>query len=76
MFFAFFCLLMLCGVVSVLAWLSLQKITAHMRKNPAAAKLVAEHVIAPLLMGVKKTEDKESPKDEGDQRNVGSEELV
>lgn len=51
MFCAFFSLLMLCGGIGVLAWLAWQKITAHMRKNPEAAKLVAEHVIAPLLAG-------------------------
>jgi hypothetical protein len=69
MFFPFVCLLMFCGVVGVLVWLGWQRITAHMQQNPEAAKLVAEHVIAPLLMGGKKPE--ESPKEE--QPNIGLE---
>ncbi len=51
MIWAFFCLLMLCGSSCVLMWLAWKKITAHMRKHPEAARLVAEHVIAPLLAG-------------------------
>ena len=29
----------------------MQKLGKHMRENPEAAKLIAEHVIAPLLVG-------------------------
>ena len=55
MFCAFFSLLMICGGIGVLVWLAWQRITAHLRKNPEAAKLVsqviAEHIIPPLLTG-------------------------
>ena len=61
MFFAFFCLLMLNGVVGVLAWLAWQRITKHMRNHPDAAKLVAEHVIAPLLTGQKEPKVESKP---------------
>jgi hypothetical protein len=61
MFFAFFCLLMLDGVVGVLVWLAWQRVTTHMRNNPEAAKLVAEHVIAPLLAGKKEPKVESKP---------------
>lgn len=54
MFLAFFTLLMLNGVIGVLAWLAWNRVTEHMRADPEAARLVAEHVIAPLLTGKKK----------------------
>lgn len=66
MFLAFMCLLFLCGGVGVVLWLGFRRLQAHMQKNPEAAKLVAEHVIAPLLMGKK---DEESPKEEMPLRN-------
>ena len=75
MVFAFLCLLMLCGAVGVVAWLAWQRLTTHMRSNPEAAKLVAEHVIAPLLMGPKKSEVEESPKGETVQLDTGLETL-
>ena len=53
MFLAFFFLLMFCGVVAFMAWVAWQRVTAHMRANPEAARLVAEHIIAPLLTGEK-----------------------
>ena len=62
MVYAFFCLLALCVAVGVFSWMALRKITTHMRKNPEAAKLVAEHILAALLQGEEKTE--ESPKEE------------
>ena len=51
MFLLFFILLMLNGFVGVIVWLGWRRFTAHMRAHPEAAKLVAEHVIAPLLAG-------------------------
>lgn len=52
---AFLLLFMICSGIGILAWLACQKIAAHLKKNPEAAKLIMEHVIAPLLT------DKESP---------------
>lgn len=51
MWLAFFSLVMLNGLVGVLVWLAWGRISEHLRNNPEAAKLVAEHVIAPLLYG-------------------------
>lgn len=51
MFLAFVVLLMICAGIGVLVWLAWQKVTAHMRNHPEAAKLIAEHIIAPLLAG-------------------------
>jgi len=59
MWLCFMALLMLNGVMGVLAWLGWQRIAAHMRENPEAAKLVSEHVIAPLLSGCKTSRPKE-----------------
>jgi len=50
-------------VIGVLAWLAWQRVNAHLRENPEAAKLIAEHVIAPLLTG--KTEKAEIKKTKG-----------
>ena len=61
MFIAFFCLLMLNGVVGVLAWLAWQRVSTHMRNDPEAARLVAEHIIAPLLTGRKEAEVESKP---------------
>ena len=58
MVLAFLALLMFCGVVGVVCWLALSRVLNHMRRNPEAAKLISEHVIAPLLMG-KQPEDEE-----------------
>lgn len=62
MVFAFFALVMFCGVVGVVCWLLVQRVRDHMRQNPEAAKLFSEHVITPLLMGKKK--DEETPAEE------------
>jgi hypothetical protein len=50
-------------VVGVLVFLGWQRVTAHLRANPEAARLVAEHVIAPLLTG--KTDKPEMKKTKG-----------
>jgi hypothetical protein len=73
MFFAFFCLLMLCGGVGVLVWLAWQRMADHLRDNPEAAKLLAEHVIAPIMAGKNKdqTESPDSPT-EGERDALGS----
>jgi hypothetical protein len=60
-FCAFFTLLMLCGGVGIVAWLLLQRVTDHMRVSPEAAKLIAEHVITPLLAGGEKPEPEDKP---------------
>ncbi len=36
-----------------LAWFGWRKISAHLKSNPEAARLLAEHVITPLLAGDK-----------------------
>ena len=36
---------------SFIGWQTFKRVVDHMRNNPEAAKLVAEHVIAPLLTG-------------------------
>ena len=70
MVLAFFCLLMFCGVVGVIAWLSLRKIAAHLRKHPTAAAVVAEYILAVLLKrgdgneDISKQEQPESPPEE------------
>lgn len=51
MFWAFMFLLMLDGTIGVVVWLGARTVLAHMRANPEAARLVSEHVIAPLLTG-------------------------
>jgi hypothetical protein len=60
MWFLLFMLLVFHGLVGVVIYFAWQRLTAHMRKNPEAAKLVAEHVIAPLLIGRKE----ETPSEE------------
>ena len=40
------------GVIGVLVFLAVRRVVKHMRENPEASKLVAEHVIAPLLTGL------------------------
>jgi hypothetical protein len=62
MFFVlFFLLLLLNGGVGVLVWLAWQRVSAHLRNNPEAARLVAEHVIAPLLTGHKEPKAERKP---------------
>lgn len=56
MFLAFVILLLLNVVIGFVVWLCWSRVTAHMRDDPEAAKLVSEHVIAPLLTGKKKEE--------------------
>lgn len=54
MFLAFVILLLLNIIIGTAAWLCWSRISAHMRESPEAARLIAEHVIAPLLTGKKK----------------------
>jgi hypothetical protein len=61
MFFPFMLLLLFDGVVGVLVWLAWQRLTAHMRSNPEAARLIAEHVIAPLMTGEKESKPEAKP---------------
>lgn len=51
MFFAFFFLLLFDGAVGIVVWLAWQRVSAHLRRHPEAARLFAECVIAPLLTG-------------------------
>jgi len=60
MFCPFFFLFMLTGGVGVLAVFGWRLVTAHLRQNPEAAKLISEHVITPLLIG--KQEPRPEPK--------------
>ena len=52
-------LLVLAGL-GALAWFGWQRVAAHLKSNPEAARLLAEHVITPLLVG--KQEVKPEPK--------------
>lgn len=61
MYFAFFCLLMFNVMVGTLVFYCYLRITEHMRNNPEAARLVAEHVIAPLLTGRKEPKEEKEP---------------
>lgn len=61
MVLAFLILLMLNGVVVVLIGLGFARVLNHMRQNPEAARLISEHVIAPLLMGKRSEEESMSP---------------
>lgn len=61
MVLAFLVLLMFCGAVGVVCWLALSRLRDHMRRNPEAAKLISEHVIAPLLTGGKEPEAENKP---------------
>ena len=58
--FAFCGLLMLNGVAGVFVWWAWQRVTAHMRECPEAADLIARHVIAPLLTGKRRPEEKDN----------------
>lgn len=51
MFWLFFFHLMLDGVIGVVVWLALRRVQAHMKASPEASRLIAEHVIAPILSG-------------------------
>jgi hypothetical protein len=64
MFLAFFALLMFCGVVGVFCWLALRRVLDHMRRNPEAARLISQNVIAPLLMGKESQPEETSPKEQ------------
>jgi hypothetical protein len=63
MLFLFILLFLFDVGVGVLAWLGWRRVSEHLRSNPEAARLVAEHVITPLLTGkndkpeVKKTKN-------------------
>lgn len=58
MFFAFLTLLALDAGIGVLVWLGWRRVAAHLRKNPEAGKLLAQHVLAPMLFG---EDEKERP---------------
>ena len=62
MFCAFFSLLMICGGIGVLVWLAWQRLSVHLQKNPEAAKLLADHLIVPLLTG--EPQEKQQPPSE------------
>ena len=64
MFLAFFILLMMCGGIGVLVWLGWQRVAAHLKNHPEAARILAEHVITPLLVGEKEPENKPPDKPE------------
>jgi len=44
-------LLAIVGGVGVLVWIGLRRVSSHLQQNPEAAKLLAEHIVAPLLVG-------------------------
>jgi hypothetical protein len=58
---AFFMLLALVGGVATLVWLGWRRVAAHVRQNPEVAKLLAQHVLVPMLFG---EDDKEAGKPE------------
>ena len=53
MLLAFVILLLLNVIIGAVAWVCVSRVLAHMRADPEAAKLVSEHIIAPLLYGKK-----------------------
>jgi hypothetical protein len=66
MFFALFVLLLLLnGGVGVLVWLGWQRVASHLKADPEAARLVskviAEHIIPPLLVGQKESKAETKP---------------
>ena len=71
MSYAFFNLLAICLVTMVFAWMSLRKVAAHLRQNPEAAKVAAEHILAVLLMRGKEAKKvpQEKPPDIGLETN-------
>jgi hypothetical protein len=54
MLLAFVILLLLNVAIGTVAWICWSRVLAHMRADPEAAKLVSEHIIAPLLYGKQK----------------------
>ena len=52
-------LLVLAGL-GALAWFGWRRVAAHLERNPESARLLAEHVITPLLIG--KQEPRPEPK--------------
>jgi hypothetical protein len=73
MFLAFFALVMLNGAIGILCWLAIQRVRDHMGRDPQAASLVAQHVIAPLLMRKKKLETEDGPDGEAGHTDAGYE---
>ena len=61
MFFAFLTLLVLDAGIGVLVWLGWRRVATHLRKNPEAARPLAEHVLAVFLFG---EDEKEAGKPE------------
>jgi hypothetical protein len=59
---AFFTLLTLVGGIAALVWLGWRRVAAHLRKNPEVAKLIAQHVLAPMLFGEDEQEKPEPKK--------------
>lgn len=57
MFLAFIILLLLNVILGAAAWICWSRVSAHMRADPEAARLIAEHVIAPLLYGKKEVKN-------------------
>lgn len=51
MFWAFLTLLMLVGGIGALIWFCLRRLGAHLKNNPQAAKLLAEHILTSLIFG-------------------------
>ena len=49
--------------IGVLVFLAVRRVVKHMRENPEASKLVAEHVIAPLLTGLRSEKESEQQKE-------------
>ena len=56
-------LLALAGL-GALAWFGWRRVAAHLDGNPEAARLLAEHVITPLLLGKQAPEVKPQAKPE------------
>jgi len=61
MFFAVLTLLVLDAGIGVLVFFAWRRVTAHLRRNPEMAKLLAQHVVVPMLFG---EDEKESGKSE------------
>lgn len=69
MFFAFFILLLFNAAVGALVFFIVRRVLRHMAECPESARLIAEHVLAPILTG--KTDKPEVKKNQGWIAGVG-----
>jgi len=61
MFWALLVLSIFNTILFVGGWIVYKRIVTHLRHHPEAAKLIAEHIIAPLLTGGKEPNAENKP---------------